>query len=73
MPLSLVYVFEAPRCPARCPCLSRQLSVMAEELPSACQADRQVRTTICPEEARLRADDKKKHLHSLAPTAPPCC
>ena len=48
MPLSLVYVFEAPRCPARCPCLSRQLSVMAEELPSACQARQQVRTVIHP-------------------------
>ena len=57
MPLSLVYVFEAPRCPARCPCLSRQLSVMAEELPSACHADRQVRSAICPKVARLHADD----------------
>ena len=48
MPLSLVYVFEAPRGPARCPCLSRQLSVMAEELPSAYHAERQFRTAICP-------------------------
>ena len=57
MPLSLVYVFEAPRCPPRCPCLSRQLSVMAEELPSACQADRQVRTAIRLNLKQMHADD----------------
>lgn len=37
-PLSLVYVLCPARCPARAACLSRQLSVIAEELPSAHQA-----------------------------------